>query len=40
VEDQFGRLQPGYLADAVLFDRDWQVRRVWIDGRPIGERGH
>jgi N-acetylglucosamine-6-phosphate deacetylase len=39
VADQFGRLQPGYVADAVLFDREWQVRRVWIDGKPVGERG-
>ena len=40
VADQFGRLEPGHVADAVLFDRNWQVRRVWIDGRPVGERGH
>jgi N-acetylglucosamine-6-phosphate deacetylase len=38
VEDRFGRLEPGYVADAVLFDSDWQVRGVWIDGRPAGER--
>ena len=31
--DRFGRLEPGYVADAVLFDGDWQVREVWIDGR-------
>jgi len=37
VEDRFGRLEPGYVADAVLFDSDWQVRDVWIDGRPVGE---
>jgi N-acetylglucosamine-6-phosphate deacetylase len=37
VEDRFGRLQPGYVADAVLFDKDWQVRDIWIEGRPIGE---
>jgi N-acetylglucosamine-6-phosphate deacetylase len=35
--DRFGRLEPGYVADAVLFDSDWQVRGVWIDGRPAGE---
>lgn len=35
--DRFGRLEPGYVADAVLFDQDWRVRRVWIDGRPLGE---
>jgi N-acetylglucosamine-6-phosphate deacetylase len=37
VDDRFGRLEPGYVADAVLFDWDWQVRNVWIDGRPVGE---
>lgn len=37
VEDRFGRLEPGHVADAVLFDTDWQVRGVWIDGRPVGE---
>jgi N-acetylglucosamine-6-phosphate deacetylase len=40
VDDRLGRLEPGYMADAVLFDRDWQVRDVWIDGRPIGEWEH
>jgi N-acetylglucosamine-6-phosphate deacetylase len=38
VDDRFGRLEPGYVADAVLFDPDWQVRGVWIDGSPAGER--
>jgi N-acetylglucosamine-6-phosphate deacetylase len=37
VEDRFGRLEAGYVADAVLFDSDWQVQDVWIDGRPVGE---
>src|SRR5215207_4010624 len=37
VDDRFGRLEPRYVADAVLFDMDWKVRGVWIDGRPIGE---
>jgi N-acetylglucosamine-6-phosphate deacetylase len=40
VDDRFGRLEPGYVADAVLFDKDWQVQGVWIDGRPAGEREH
>lgn len=40
VADRFGRLEPGYVADAVLFDQDWQVRSVWIDGRPLGEGEH
>jgi N-acetylglucosamine-6-phosphate deacetylase len=38
VADRFGRLEPGYVADAVLFDRDWQLCGVWIDGRPVSER--
>jgi N-acetylglucosamine-6-phosphate deacetylase len=40
VADRFGRLEPGYVADAVLFDQDWQVRSVWIDGHPLGEGKH
>jgi N-acetylglucosamine-6-phosphate deacetylase len=39
VDDQFGRLEPGYVGDAVLFDKDWQVRSVWIGGQLVGERG-
>ena len=39
VEDRFGRLEPGYVADAVLFDSDWRVRGVWIDGQRVGEQG-
>jgi N-acetylglucosamine-6-phosphate deacetylase len=38
VDDQFGRLEPGYVGDAVLFDKDWQVRSVWIDGQLARER--
>ena len=38
VEDRLGRLEPGYVADAVLFDSDWHLRDVWIDGQPVGER--
>jgi N-acetylglucosamine-6-phosphate deacetylase len=37
VDDRFGRLEPGYSADAVLFDEDWTVRGVWIDGGQPGE---
>jgi N-acetylglucosamine-6-phosphate deacetylase len=40
VADRFGRLEPGYAADAVLFDQDWQLRSVWIDGHPLGEEEH
>jgi N-acetylglucosamine-6-phosphate deacetylase len=40
VEDRFGRLEPGFVADAVLFDQDWHVRGVWIDGLPMEEREH
>ena len=38
VDDEFGRLEPGYVGDAVLFDKDWQVRSVWIGGQLVGER--
>ena len=38
VDDQFGRLERGYVGDAVLFDMDWQVRSVWIDGQLVRER--
>jgi N-acetylglucosamine-6-phosphate deacetylase len=38
VDDRFGRLEPGYAGDAVLFDKDWQVRSVWIDGRLVEDR--
>jgi N-acetylglucosamine-6-phosphate deacetylase len=40
VADRFGRLEPGYAADAVLFGKDWQVRSVWIDGHPLGKGEH
>jgi N-acetylglucosamine-6-phosphate deacetylase len=40
VDDRFGRLEPGYVGDAVLFDREWRVRSVWIDGQLVEERGH
>jgi N-acetylglucosamine-6-phosphate deacetylase len=40
IADRLGRLEPGHLADAVLFDRNWQVRDVWIAGRPVGEWEH
>jgi N-acetylglucosamine-6-phosphate deacetylase len=36
LDDRFGRLAPGYAADAVVLDRDWRVRGVWADGRRIG----
>jgi N-acetylglucosamine-6-phosphate deacetylase len=38
VDDEFGRLEPGYVGDAVLFGKDWQVRSVWIGGQLAGER--
>jgi N-acetylglucosamine-6-phosphate deacetylase len=38
VDDEFGRLEPGYVGDAVLFDKDWRVRSVWIGGQLVGER--
>ncbi|WP_324275570.1 N-acetylglucosamine-6-phosphate deacetylase [Blastococcus brunescens] len=35
LDDRFGRLAPGYAADAVVLDRDWTVRSVWADGQPV-----
>jgi N-acetylglucosamine-6-phosphate deacetylase len=36
-EHELGLLSPGYAADAVLLDSDWQVRRVWGAGRLVFE---
>ena len=33
--DRFGRLAPGYAADAVVLGDDWSVRAVWADGEPV-----
>ena len=35
VGDRFGRLAPGYTADAVVLTDDWSVRSVWADGEPV-----
>ncbi|WP_116449447.1 N-acetylglucosamine-6-phosphate deacetylase [Blastococcus litoris] len=32
---RLGRLGPGFAADAVLLDEDWQVRAVWAEGRRV-----
>ena len=32
LHDRLGRIQPGFAADVVVLDRDWQVQRVWADG--------
>ena len=32
-DHRFGRLHPGYAADAVLLDHEWHVRTVVADGR-------
>lgn len=34
-DHRLGLLWPGYAADAVLLDHDWQVQRVWADGNAI-----
>jgi N-acetylglucosamine-6-phosphate deacetylase len=34
-EHELGRLRTGYVADAVLLDRDWSVRSVWAAGAAI-----
>src|SRR5690554_2092968 len=33
--DRFGRLAPGFAADAVMLDAEWQVQQVWANGRPV-----
>lgn len=33
---EIGLLEAGYVADAVLLDDDWGVRRVWAAGRELG----
>ncbi|OAN27588.1 N-acetylglucosamine-6-phosphate deacetylase [Plantibacter sp. H53] len=33
--DRFGRLAPGYAADAVLLDHQWNVQAVWADGSAL-----
>ncbi len=35
IEDRFGRLAPGYVADAVVLAHDWTVREVWADGKHL-----
>lgn len=33
--DRFGRLAPGFAADAVVLDDDWTVRQVWAAGHRV-----
>ncbi|WP_394768614.1 N-acetylglucosamine-6-phosphate deacetylase [Lacisediminihabitans sp.] len=35
LEHRLGRLAPGFVADAVLLDHDWQVGEVWANGLRI-----
>jgi N-acetylglucosamine-6-phosphate deacetylase len=35
LEHRLGRLSRGYAADAVILDHEWNVRRVFADGRPL-----
>jgi N-acetylglucosamine-6-phosphate deacetylase len=35
LDHRHGRLSPGFAADAVLLDHEWQVREVWADGARI-----
>lgn len=35
VGERFGRVRPGYAADAVLLDRDLTVRAVWADATRV-----
>jgi N-acetylglucosamine-6-phosphate deacetylase len=32
LEDELGRIAPGYRANLVAVDDDIQVQRTWIDG--------
>lgn len=32
LEHKFGRLAPGFAADAVILSEDWHVQQVWADG--------
>jgi N-acetylglucosamine-6-phosphate deacetylase len=33
--DRFGRLAPGFAADAVMLEAEWQVQQVWANGRSV-----
>jgi N-acetylglucosamine-6-phosphate deacetylase len=35
LDHELGRLATGYLADAVLLDSDWNVKRVWAAGEAL-----
>jgi N-acetylglucosamine-6-phosphate deacetylase len=35
LDHRHGRLKPGYVADAVLLDHEWQVSSVWANGTRI-----
>lgn len=35
MEHTLGQLRPGFVADAVLLDHDWQLLAVWADGQPV-----
>lgn len=35
LDDQFGRIKPGYRASLVALDRDFYVENTWIDGQQI-----
>lgn len=36
--DRLGRFAPGFAADAVLLDADWQVEQVWANGELVTQR--
>ncbi|WP_253259443.1 N-acetylglucosamine-6-phosphate deacetylase [Subtercola boreus] len=35
LDDRLGYLAPGFAADVVLFDTEWNVSRVWAAGAPV-----
>ena len=36
LDQELGRLAPGYRASLVLLDEHLRVQATWIDGAPIG----
>ena len=32
IDKNVGLLEPGYMANLVVFDNNWQVQRVMLDG--------
>jgi N-acetylglucosamine-6-phosphate deacetylase len=35
LDDELGRIAPGYAADLVVLDADWTVQHVWAAGQRV-----